>query len=136
MSWTYCRTPAPLETTIDEYPAPDLDGAAKWIKSNVPAGETIAHLDWGDFVQLYHFDPTHHYLVGLDPMFMYVRNPKRMRLLEDLRQGRRPFDAAEIADTFKSRWLVTRNRYRPLVEDSGLKPSYLDAGAAVYNLKE
>jgi len=123
-------------TAVRSYPGPDLAGAAQWTKSHVPASETIVHLDWGDFNQLFYFDPTHRYLVGLDPMFLYVRNPARLRVLEDVRWGKRPLDPAELARTFESRWLVVRDRLRPVAEDVGLKPTYEDSGGAVYRLKD
>jgi hypothetical protein len=117
-------------------PSPQLSRAATWIRYNVPAGETIAHLDWGDFVQLFYFDPTHNYLVGLDPMFMFVKNPRSMRLLRDIRDGREPLDPAELAKTFNSRYLVVRTRLREIPDSSGLTPVFEDAGAAVYRLDE
>lgn len=117
-------------------PAPELEGASKWIRENVPAGETIVHLDWGDFVQLFYFDPTHRYLVGLDPAFAYVRDASRMRLLEDVRSGRRPLDPKQLAETFSARWLVLKHRYVPLASDALLSPAYEDDGAAVFRLAD
>ncbi|HZN60958.1 MAG TPA: hypothetical protein VFC90_01005 [Planctomycetota bacterium] len=117
------------------YPGPDLNGAARWMKSNIPAGEKVIHLDWGDFPQLFYYDPSHRYLVGLDPMFLYVRNPARLKLLEDIKWGRRPLDPAELADAFESKWLVLRPFRRPSAEEAGLSPVFEDAGGAVYRLK-
>ena len=121
---------------LKEYPAPDLQGAARWMRSNVPPGETVVHLDWGDFPQLFYYDPSHRYLVGLDPMFLYVRSPSRLRLLEDVKWGRRPLDPAELAEAFRSRWLVLRPLRRPVAEAAGLAPAYEDAGGSVYRLRE
>ncbi len=115
-------------------PTPDLAGAAAWTKKNVPAGETIVHLEWGDFNQLYYYDPTHYYLVGLDPMFMYVRHPKGLQLLEDLRSGRKALDVEELYHAFNARYLVVRTRLRVVPEQVGLRPVYEDRGGAVYAL--
>lgn len=123
-------------TAVKNYPGPDLAGAARWTRANVPAGETIVHLDWGDFPQLFYYDPAHRYLVGLDPMFLYVRSPARLRLIEDVKWGRRPLEPSGLAETFKSRWLVVRDRLRPVAEEAGLRPAYDDPGGAVYKLKE
>ncbi len=120
---------------LKTYPAPDLEGAAKWMKSNIPPGETVIHLDWGDFPQLFYYDATHRYLVGLDPMFLYVRSPERLRLLEDVKWGRRPLDPAELSKAFQSRWLVLRPLRRPVAEEAGLEPAYQDAAGSVYRLK-
>jgi len=130
------RSVVDARTAVMNYPGPDLAGAAQWTKAHVPPGETIVHLDWGDFPQLFYYDPSHRYLVGLDPMFLYVRSPGRLRLLEDAKWGRKPFDPAEAAETFKSRWLVVRTRLREVAEEAGLRPAYEDEGGAVYKLKE
>ncbi len=121
---------------VKALPAPDLEGASKWIRANVPAGETIVHVDWGDFVQLFCFDPTHRYLVGLDPTFGYERDASRMRLLEDIRFRRRPLDPKELARTFGGKWLVLKSRDVPLASDALLSPAYEDDGAAVYRLAD
>lgn len=129
------RSLADTNRALSTYPAPDLAGSARWIAAKVPPGETIVHLDWNDFTQLYYFDPGHRYLVGLDPMFMQARSPERQRLLEETRSGRRPFDAEELARTFGSRTLVVRSRLRRIVEEAGLTPLYADDGGAVYPLR-
>jgi hypothetical protein len=121
---------------LKEYPGPDLQGAAGWMKSNVPAGEKVIHLDWGDFPQLFYYDPTHRYLVGLDPMFLYVRNPDRLRLLEDVKSGRLPLDPAALSEAFQSTWLVLRPLRRPVAESAGLAPAFEDAGGSVYRLRK
>lgn len=121
---------------LKSYPGPDLAGAAAWIKSNVPPREKVIHLDWGDFPQLFYYDPTHYYLVGLDPMFMYVRNAERLKLLEDIKAGRRPLVPEELAEKFQSRWLVLRPLRRPLAEWAGLEPVFKDAGGFVYRLRD
>jgi hypothetical protein len=121
---------------LKTYPAPDLAGAARWLKSNVPPREKVIHLDWGDFPQLFYYDPSHYYLVGLDPMFMYVRNADRLRLLEDIKAGRRPLDPEELAEKFQSRWLVLRPLRQPLAEWAGLESVFKDAGGAVYRLRD
>ena len=122
--------------TLRGYPAPDLVGAAKWMKSNIPPGEKVIHLDWGDFPQMFYYDPSHRYLVGLDPMFLYVRNPGRLKLLEDIKWGRRPLDPAALSEAFESKWLVLRPLRRPAAEDAGLTPAFEDSGGSVYRLRE
>jgi len=123
-------------TALRTYPGPDLVGAAQWMKSTILAKETVIHLDWGDFPQLFYYDPSHRYLVGLDPMFLYVRSPERLKLLEDVKWGRRPLDPAELARAFQSKWLVLRPLRRPIAEEAGLTPAFEDSGGSVYRLRE
>jgi hypothetical protein len=118
-------------------PPPALEGAARWLRASVPPGETVLHLNWGDFPVLFHFDPDHRYLIGFDPMFMWARDPDRAQYLEDVRLGRRPFDPEELARTFRGRWLVvTKERPSQLERalDAGLEPVFEDAGGAVFRL--
>ncbi len=122
-------------TAVKNYPGPDVVGACRWMKENIPPNETVVHLEWGDFVQLFHFDPTHRYLVGLDSMFMYVRSKEKLQLIEQVLAGRRPLVAQELGDVFKSNWLILRARHRRLAERVGLQPEYEDAGASVYRLR-
>jgi hypothetical protein len=121
---------------LKSYPGPDLRGAAAWMKSNIPAGEKVIHLDWGDFTQLFYYDPTHRYLVGLDPMFLYVRSPERLKLLEAVKWGERPLDPGELADAFQSKWLVLRPLRKRVADAAGLTPAFGDEGGFVYRLRE
>jgi hypothetical protein len=132
---TYCSL-RDSTRALKEYPGPDLQEAAGWMKSNIPAGEKVIHLDWGDFPQLFYYDPTHRYLVGLDPMFLYVRSPDRLKLLEDVKSGRRPLDPAALSEEFQSRWLVLRPLRRPVADAAGLTPEFEDGGGSVYRLRK
>ena len=121
---------------VKNYPGPDLVGASAWIKVNVPAGEKIIHLDWGDFPQLFYYAPSHRYLVGLDPMFLYVRSPKRLTLLEKVKGGKKPLDPEELAREFESKWLVLRPLRKHVADEAGLEPVFQDSGGFVYRLRE
>ncbi len=121
---------------VGNYPGPELEGAATWIRQNVEKGETIVHLDWGDFPELFYFDPTHRYLVGLDPMFAFERNASKMRLLEEVRARRRPLDPGGLAFAFDARYLIVRRRWMDLANDALLTPVYEDRSAAVYRLRD
>jgi hypothetical protein len=130
------RSLADTSRALKTYPAPDLVGASAWLKANVPAGEKVIHLDWGDFPQLFFYDPTHRYLVGLDPMFLYVRSPERLMHLEDLKRGRRPLDPEKLAEDFQSKWLVLRPLRKAIADEAGLEPVFQDSGGFVYRLRE
>jgi hypothetical protein len=80
--------------------------ASEWMASNVPAGETIFHLDWDDFPQLFFFNPQFRYLVGLDPTFMYLTDPERWRLWSDVAHAEVEDIYTPIRSTFGSRWVL------------------------------
>jgi hypothetical protein len=113
-----------------------MAGAARWTRANVPRGENVAHFNWGDFVQLFAYDPDHRYIVGLDPSF--TNDPERIRFLEDVRTGRAPLKAAEFAEAFDTNWLVVTKevpRQVRICEDALLEVAYEDEGAVVYRLR-
>ncbi|MBI2921400.1 MAG: hypothetical protein HYY18_09985 [Planctomycetes bacterium] len=130
-----------MDRTLEEVrktKGPVMAGAARWTRANVPAGKNIVHLNWGDFVQLFHFDPDHRYINGLDPAFMYVTDTSRVRYLEDVRTGREPVVAKDLAEVFNAEILVvTREvpRQVRMCEDALLDRLYEDEGAIVYSLK-
>ncbi|MEK7468152.1 MAG: hypothetical protein AAB074_12115 [Planctomycetota bacterium] len=116
---------------------PVMSGAAKWVRANVPAGANVGHLNWGDFVQLFASDPDHRYINGLDPAFMLVTDPPRIRYWEEVRTGKKPLDPVEFGDTFLTNVLVvTREvpRQVRICEDALLERVYEDEGAIVYVL--
>ena len=44
---------------------------AEWMRANVPAGQIVFNTDWDDFPRLFYYDPTHNYVSGLDPTYLY-----------------------------------------------------------------
>ncbi len=43
-----------------------------WLDANVPPGEVIFNSSWNWFPQLYYHSPSHSYVAGLEPRFLYV----------------------------------------------------------------
>lgn len=116
---------------------PVMSGAARWIRGNVRPGATVGHLNWGDFVQLFAFDPDHRYINGLDPAFMLVTDPRRIRYWEDVSTGRSPLRPAEFAETFGTDVLVISKEaphHVRICDDALLERLYEDGGAIVYAL--
>lgn len=85
---------------------PEYAGSCEWMGANVPPGETIFHLDWDEFPQLFFFNPQFRYLVGLDPSFMYLTNPSRWRLWNDIAHGEVEDPYTPIRETFHSKWVL------------------------------
>ena len=81
----------------------------QWVRSNVPAGELVFNTDWDDFPRLYYFDPTHRYVSGLDPTYLYDRNPELSKLYERITLGNEKDPAPLIRDRFGARYIFTDN---------------------------
>jgi len=79
--------------------------ATDWAKANIPAGERIFNCNWDDFPKLFFFDTTHNYVYGLDPNYLYSKNPELSKLIPDITSGKITEAAPIIREKFGSRWI-------------------------------
>lgn len=89
-----------------------LAEAARWLDQNVEPGETVFHTDWGDFPELFFHAPGQRYLVGLDPVFMYVHSPAVFQLWEEISEGKRADFPDLIRERFRARHILLRKPRR------------------------
>ncbi len=119
---------------------PIFEGASDWMRSNVPAGEKIFHLDWDQFPQLFFFNPQLRYLVGLDPAFMYVTDPARWREWQEVTHGEIDDLYGAIRRDFGSRWVFAVHAAEDFMKgvrrDPRFFPRYEDGNAAVFFLAD
>ena len=81
----------------------------QWVRANVPAGDIVFNTDWDDFPRLFYFDPTHRYVSGLDPTYLYDRNPELSRLYDRITLGKEKDPGPFIRDRFGARYVFTDN---------------------------
>ena len=102
-----------LGATIKEIGASEhhdfYEAGAKWLRTNVPPGEIVFNTDWDDFPRLFYFDDTHYYVSGLDPSYLYDRDPDLSRLYDRITLGKEDDPGPLIRDRFKSRYVFTDN---------------------------
>lgn len=114
-------------------------GCAGWIRDHVPAGETVFTTDWDEFPQLFLFAPEQHYLVGLDPTFMYVTSPDRWRLWRDVAEARAGSLRREVTETFGARFAFADAWYESFIEradqEPGVRVGYADPECRVYEMQ-
>lgn len=79
--------------------------ATDWAKANIPEGELIFNCNWDDFPKLFYFDTKHNYVYGLDPNYLYSKNPELSKLIPDITGGKIDEIAPIIRDKFGSRWI-------------------------------
>src|SRR6185437_3840677 len=48
---------------------------AAWLRNHVPPGQIVFNTDWDDFPRLFYYDSTHSYVSGLDPNYLYDKDP-------------------------------------------------------------
>src|SRR3712207_5902692 len=79
------------------------------MQQNVPAGEIVFNTDWDDFPKLFFYDPTHAYVSGLDPTYLYDRDAGLSKLYDDITLGRVRDPGPVIRERFGARYVFTDN---------------------------
>jgi len=74
---------------------------AAWLQKNVPANDLVFNTDWDDFPRLFYYDPTHRYITGLDPTYLYDRDPALSKLYDRITLGKEE-DPGPLACRLKS----------------------------------
>ena len=97
-------------------------GACEWIAANTPAGARIFNTDWDDFPMLFFYNPGNTYIAGLDPTYLYDRDPELWKMYKDITLGDEENPAPLIRDRFGSEYVFTDNEhpeFLQVVEDTG-----------------
>lgn len=84
---------------------------AMWQRANVPPGERIFNTDWDDFPRLFYYDPTHTYITGLDPSYLYDQNPALSQLFERITLGKEDNPGPLIRDRFGAHYVFSDNSH-------------------------
>jgi hypothetical protein len=95
-------------------------GGAEWLRANVPAGQVIFNTDWDDFPRLFYYDPTHHYVSGLDPSYLYDKDPGLSRLYDRITLGQEEDPGPLIRDRFGARYVFSDNEHHDFFEHARL----------------
>lgn len=82
---------------------------AEWMRANIVPGQIIFNTDWDDFPRLFYYDPSHYYVSGLDPSYLYQRDPELSKLYERITLGDEEDPGPLIRDRFGSRYVFTDN---------------------------
>jgi hypothetical protein len=113
-----------LVDTIRENEENDrYERATTWAKQNIPAGERIFNCNWDDFPKLFFYDQAHSYVYGLDPNYLYSKDPELYSLLMDITGNKLDDPAPKIREKFGSRYVFADAR-----ENTDLVAKLLDSG--------
>jgi len=82
---------------------------AEWMRANVPPAQIVFNTDWDDFPRLFYYDPTHNYVSGLDPTYLYDKDPALSKLYERITLGKEEDPGPLIRDRFGARYVFTDN---------------------------
>jgi hypothetical protein len=81
--------------------------AMTWANENIPAGERIFNCNWDDFPKMFFYDTKHNYAYGLDPNYLYSKNPELYKLIEPITSGKTSDPAPVIREKFGARFVFT-----------------------------
>lgn len=91
---------------------------ADWMHSNVGPGQVIFNTDWDDFPRLFYYDPSHSYVSGLDPTYLYDRDPALSKLYDRITLGEVEDPGPLIRDRFGSRYVFTDNSHHDFLDNA------------------
>lgn len=132
------RTAGTMRELAPSKRLPDFSGASAYLRGHVPAGETLFHLDWDEFPQLFFDNPQLRFLVGLDPTFMFATDPARWGLYDDIANGMVTDAYAPIRRDFHCRWVFATEDDEEFLRVARRDPRFLeryrDLAASVFEL--
>jgi hypothetical protein len=95
----------------DSKPHDYYRAGSEWMRVNLTPGQIIFNTDWDDFPRLFYFDPGHAYVSGLDPTYLYDRNPGLSELYDRITLGKEEDPGPLIRDRFGARYVFTDNSH-------------------------
>jgi hypothetical protein len=122
----------------DAKPAGLYAGASAWLASHTPDGARVFQTDWDDFPRLFFYNTHNTYLIGLDPTYMQLADPKLYDLWVQITQGKVENIAEVVKEQFGARYihsdLYHEGFIRAAEADAGLKEVYRDDEAVVFEV--
>jgi len=84
---------------------------AQWMRANITPAEIVFNTEWDDFPRLFYYDPSHRYVSGLDPTYLYDRDPALSKLYDRITSGEEEDPGPLIRDRFGARFVFTDNSH-------------------------
>lgn len=94
-------------------------------QENMPAGERIFNANWDDFPKLFFFNQKHNYVYGLDPNYLFSKDPELYKLLLEITEGKTEEAGPIIRDRFGANYVFADAR-----ENETMIAKLLDTGWA------
>ena len=111
---------AATEEIATSEPHDHFEKGAAWMRANIPPGQLVFNTDWDDFPRLYYFDPTHNYVSGLDPSYLFEKNQQLSRLYDRITLGQQEDPGPLIRDRFGARYVFSDNMHHDFFEKARL----------------
>jgi hypothetical protein len=101
------RTAREIEANARGTLNPFYEHCARWLEQNTPTDSRVFHTDWDDFPALFFFNTHNRYIAGIDPNFLYLRDPGLWRTYAEVTLGNVKNPAAVIRSAFGARWVFS-----------------------------
>ncbi|HUR98926.1 MAG TPA: hypothetical protein VMZ26_12740 [Pyrinomonadaceae bacterium] len=110
-------------------------------KDNIAAGERIFNCNWDDFPKLFFLDTKHSYVYGLDPNYLYSKNPELYKLLQDITNAKVDDAAPVIREKFGANYVFAdakenEDMFAKLLESGWVEMAYEDDEARILKIRE
>ncbi len=137
VAWRQLRSQREDLRTDHRFPWTSRTQVAEWLKANTPQGSVLVHAGWTESSLLFFRGGHNHYVAGLDPTFLYLRNPKLLPYWFKLGNGDIRTGIAQLMNQeFKSEWALVDRRYGGMDEAFARAPgivlAYSDDEVKVY----
>jgi hypothetical protein len=113
-------------------------GSSAWLENNTPNGARVFQTDWDDFPRLFFYNTHNTYLIGLDPTYMQLANPKLYDIWVKVTQGKVENIAEVVAGKFGAKYIHSDLNHQGFIRkaeaDAGLKEVYRDDEAVVFEV--
>jgi hypothetical protein len=117
-----------------------FQASSNWLKNNTPKGSLVLHSDWDEFPILFYHNSHNHYIVGLDPTFMYEYDQDAYWKWVHITTGEEKNLYDIIKNDFQNATVFLEKDHgamdRNLKSDSRFQLMYEDQEAKIYQLKE
>lgn len=91
---------------------------SEWMRANLAPRQIIFNTDWDDFPRLFYYDPDHAYVSGLDPTYLYDKDPTLSRLYDRITLGEEEDPGPLIRDRFDARYVFTDNSHEDFFDNA------------------
>lgn len=110
--------------------------ASAWLQANTLPGERIFQTDWDDFPRLFFYNIDNTYLIGLDPTYMQLYDPRLYDQWVAITQGEVENPAASIVGDFGTHYVISDLLHEAFLDQAAQDPSmqevYRDDQAVIY----
>ncbi|MFA6272508.1 MAG: hypothetical protein WC693_05415 [Patescibacteria group bacterium] len=118
-----------------------FESASNWLENNTPEGSIVLHSDWDEFPILFYHNSHNHYIVGLDPTFMYIHNEDLYWKWVNITIGKESSALYDIiTKDFNNATVFLEKDHTAMdlnfQQDSHFKLVYEDAEAKIYQISD